>query len=113
MIYCFVTMGAAPTEWLTPSGYDDEDRLVAWERDDAAQDLSWTLSDVGDWDAYTTNTVTETRTHNAVHELTAIDSNPLTYDPKGNLTADEAGIAYAWDADNMLSEADVPANLTK
>ena len=30
------------------SGYDDEDRLVNWERSDSSLDQSWNLSLVGD-----------------------------------------------------------------
>ena len=74
-----------------PGGYDDEDRLVNWDRDDGNLDQSWNLSAVGDWDAYTENASTETRTHNAVHELTGVGGAGLTYDAKGNLTADHLG----------------------
>lgn len=97
----------------TISGYDDENRLVNWERDDTNLDLSWNLSDVGDWDSFTENAVTQNRTHDDTHELTAIDMTALSYDAKGNLTEDEAGIHYDWDFDNMLAEVTVPMGASR
>lgn len=56
------------------SGYDDEDRLVNWERDDTNLDQSWNLSLVGDWDSYTENTAVQNRTHGDTHEVLTIGS---------------------------------------
>ena len=77
----------------------------------AGDDESWTLSAVGDWDAYARGTVSQTRTHGGAHELTQVteDGTPstLTYDARGNLTADaplqgpNTGRAYARDADGV------------
>ena len=89
-----------------------EDRLVNWERDDGQLDQAWNLSAVGDWDSYTENAAVQTRTHNAVHELTGIDSQSLTYDVKGNLTSDHLGRRFAWDADNMLGSVTVSSTAT-
>ena len=89
------------------TGYDDTDRLVNWERSDGNLDQSWSLSDVGDWNSHTVNTVATTRTHSDVHEVTAVGSNVMSYDVKGNLTSD--GIKnqdYEWDFDNRLSKLD-------
>ena len=94
------------------SGYDDEDRLINWERDDGQLDQAWNLSAVGDWDSFTEEGVVQARTHNAVHELTGIDAQPLTYDVKGNLTADHLGRSFAWDADNMLASVTVSPSAT-
>ncbi len=95
-----------------PAGYDAEDRLVNWERSDGQQDQDWLLTAVGDWDQFTQETTTQSRTHNAVHELTAIDGQALTYDPKGNLTADHLGRSFQWDQDNMLQSCTVAATAT-
>ena len=95
-----------------PSGYDDEDRLVNWERDDGNLDQAWNLSAVGDWDSFTEEGVVQNRTHNAVHELTGIDSQSLTYDVKGNLTAGHLGRTFVWDADNMLASVTVSPSAT-
>ena len=44
-------------------------------------------------------------THNAVHELTAIDATALAYDVKGNLTTNSNGQTYVWDIENRLISA--------
>jgi hypothetical protein len=38
-------------------GYDNEDRLTAWNRSDSALSQSWSLSAVGDWSSFTENGV--------------------------------------------------------
>jgi YD repeat-containing protein len=87
--------------------YDNESRLTGWRRA-AIEVQSWALSPVGDWNA-TTRTgpdpTAELRTHNRVHEITAINGNPLSYDAKGNLTGSTDGAAYAWDVENRLAGA--------
>ncbi len=94
--------------WSTgASGYDDEDRLVSWSRDDNNLSQSWTLTKEGDWSQFVENTTTENRTHGPAHELTAIGSTALSYDPKGNLTVDNTkNHKYTWDFDNRMSAAD-------
>jgi len=91
--------------------YDGLNRLTTFKRgtpngggmdiDSPARQQAWTLSKEGDWDAVTTNPPaggepTDERTHNASHELTAVDpdgqggasADPLTYDRAGNLWKD-------------------------
>ncbi|MBX3444859.1 MAG: hypothetical protein KF774_20835, partial [Planctomyces sp.] len=95
--------------FTVPSGgYDDEDRLVAWNRDDTNLDQVWDLSPVGDWDEFTRNTVVQTRVHGLTHELLEIDSVPLAYDPRGHLTTNANGQTYTWDANGLLRTATVP-----
>jgi len=89
--------------------YDDENRLTSFARQNG-QTQSWNLSLVGDWSSFNDNGTLETRTHNAVHELTAINGNPLTYDLKGNLTGNSNGQGYVWDFENRMSSAVVGAN---
>ena len=93
---------------ITPAsqtfGYDNEDRLTSFART-SGDTQSWTLSHVGDWSQFTLNGTTQTRTHNAVHELTAIDATSLTYDTKGNLGLNANGQTYAWDFENRLQSA--------
>ncbi|MBX3444907.1 MAG: RHS repeat-associated core domain-containing protein [Planctomyces sp.] len=84
-------------------GYDDEDRLVGWNRNDSALSHAWSLTAAGNWSTLTTNGTPQSRTHGNAHELTAIGANSLTYDAKGNLTQDDQGRTYAWDMDNLLS----------
>ena len=80
--------------------YDGEGRMTSWSGGSGAQ--TWMLSLVGNWQSTTRNSTTETRTHNAAHELTAIGTNPLSYDPRGNLVQDDLGNALAWDFDNKM-----------
>jgi RHS repeat-associated protein len=87
------------------TGYDNQDRLTAWNRTDGALNQSWNLSKEGDWNSFTENTVTENRSHNNVHELTSIDITPLLYDAKGNLTQNSNGQTYTWDFDNYVEQA--------
>ena len=96
-------------------GYDQEDRLTAWNRTDGARNQSWTLSAVGDWTAHSDAGVSQTRTHAGAHELTALTTggttSPLSYDPKGNLLSRPAALAspalgLVWDFDNRLRGAD-------
>jgi len=89
--------------------YDDEDRLASWTRDDSNLTQGWNLSPVGDWTSFIENTITQTRTHGPTHELTAIDSAPLTYDAQGNLTTNSNGQTYTWDFDSRMTSATVPA----
>ncbi|MEM9913874.1 MAG: RHS repeat-associated core domain-containing protein [Planctomycetota bacterium] len=95
--------------------HDAEDRLTAFERENQ-EFQTWTLSDVGDWDAYSGEEIvgglltqfSETRAHNDVHEINSITSGGTTttlqHDAKGNLTTDEDGNTYLWDFDNRLKE---------
>jgi RHS repeat-associated protein len=69
---------------------------------------AYTLDPVGNWPMKVTNAVTETRTHNAVNEITSITDTPpattesLSYDHNGNLTADSL-YTYTYDEENRLT----------
>jgi len=73
---------------------------------------TWTLDPLGNWDETDVDSVTETRVHNSVNELTArtIGQDPqisLTYDDAGNLTQDgsaDGDHQYMWDYRNRLIE---------
>jgi RHS repeat-associated protein len=88
--------------------YDDEDRLAAFNRNNG-DNQAWNLSLVGDWNQFNNNGNVENRTHNAVHEITTVDATPLVHDVKGNLTQNKNGQVYAWDIENRLTTATVPA----
>ena len=73
----------------------------------------WTLDPLGNWDETDVDSVTESRVHDSVNELTqrtigqggAID---LTYDDAGNLTQDGSSNGdhqYVWDYRNRLIQA--------
>jgi RHS repeat-associated protein len=61
----------------------------------------YTLDPVANWTSKVANAIPQMRTHNAVNEITTIDSSPLAYDKNGNLTAD-ALYSYAYDEENRL-----------
>ena len=73
-------------------GYDDENRLTSFNRQNG-DSQTWNLSKVGDWNSFNANGNLETRTHNSVHELGAINGNPLVHDAKGNLTTNPTSAA--------------------
>jgi RHS repeat-associated protein len=68
------------------SGYDDEVRLVNWQRTDTNLDQSWNLSAVGNWNSITENSSTQNRTHGPAHEMLTVASQSVTHDAKGNMT---------------------------
>jgi RHS repeat-associated protein len=92
--------------------YDSEDRLTNFQRNDGFYQ-NWNLSLVGDWNQFNNNGSNQVRTHNAVHELTKINSTTLSYDPKGNLTNISNGQTYQWDFENLLKQAQVGNNTTQ
>jgi RHS repeat-associated protein len=63
---------------------------------------SYTLDRVGNWKSKTTDGVKQTRTHNLINELTAINAAALTYDANGNLKNDGT-YTYAYDEENRLT----------
>ncbi len=87
-------------------GYDNENRLTNWKRG-TSETQSWLLTKVGDWTSTTVNGVTEARTHDAVHEVTAVGITPINYDLKGNLTLNQNGANYQWDSENRLTTATI------
>ena len=44
-------------------GYDDQNRLTAWNRTNGTKNQSWALSPVGDWNTFTDAGVGPARTH--------------------------------------------------
>jgi RHS repeat-associated protein len=108
------TLGAPMANYgftVPQNGYDNENRLVGWNRTDGQKNQAWTLTAAGDWQGFTeTNSPDQNRMHNAAHELTGINGTTLTYDLKGNLTTNSNGQTYVWDFDNRLASATVGAN---
>jgi RHS repeat-associated protein len=64
---------------------------------------SYNLDPVGNWTSFTSNSFTQTRTHNAVNEVLTINANPLTYDGNGNLLNDGL-YTYSYDVENRVIE---------
>ena len=83
--------------------YDLLDRLTAVTRGGAAYQ-NWNLDSQGNWSSSTTSGVTQTRTANAQNQITSITGTAGTpvYDSNGNMTTDQAGNAYVYNAWNQL-----------
>lgn len=106
------------------SGYDDEDRLVNWQRSDTNLDQSWNLSAVGNWNSITENSSTQNRTHGPTHEMLTVASQSVTHDAKGNMTLIPAVLRptnsglpptasrLTWDFENKLIAADTDNDST-
>ena len=90
-------------------GYDNQNRLTAWNRTDGARNQTWALSAVGDWNTFTDAGVAQTRTHGPAHEILTMAAATVTHDSRGNMTVDEQAKAFTWDTSNMLKQAVVPA----
>jgi RHS repeat-associated protein len=64
---------------------------------------SWSPDALGNFSSITTNGTTQTRNHNQQNEITSISgATTPTYDTNGNLTTDELGQTYKYDAWNRL-----------
>jgi RHS repeat-associated protein len=89
--------------------YDAADRLVDYKVGTLvgstvpvpATQTAYNLDPIGNWSSTITDGVTQTRTHDAVNELTAIDATPLLYDANGNLRVD-GRYNYVYDEENRL-----------
>ena len=99
------------------TGYDDEDRLVNWQRTDNNLDQSWNLSLVGDWNSHTENASVQARTHGPTHEMLTVAGQALQHDAQGNQTMVPAvlrpgsdPLAMKWDFENKLMGADTDAD---
>ena len=111
-----VAAGAASKKLDELYVYDDLNRLVDFKRGkldanktdiattngDRLRREEWSLTDTGNWSAYKIDAngdgdysdagdLDQTRTHNAVNEITDLSttSSDPTYDPRGNLSADQ------------------------
>jgi len=98
----------------------DEGTLASGSISSRTRRQQWTLNQTGNWDNdkvdlngdgdwADTDEVNDTRTHNAVNELSARNTNSsggdeftLTYDALGNLTDDGDDYQYEWDAFGRL-----------
>jgi RHS repeat-associated protein len=66
---------------------------------------SWDFDALGNFDSQTTNVTTQTRSANKQNQITSISgATTPTYDANGNLTTDEAGQTYKYDAWDQLVE---------
>ena len=81
-------------------------RVVAagsFNRNSGARTQSWDYDALGNWDSVTTNGSAQTRTANRQNEITSVSgATTPTYDANGNMTTDETGKQFVYDAWNRL-----------
>jgi RHS repeat-associated protein len=83
--------------------YDNLNQLIGFSR--GSHTRSWDYDAQGNWQSVTTNGNTQTRSHNAQNEITGISGAVTpTYDANGNLTRDETGRQFVYNAWNRLVE---------
>ncbi len=85
--------------------YDGLNQIATFNRNSGARTQAWDYDAVGNWDSLTTNGGSpQTRTHNAQNEVTAVSgATSPTFDANGNMTTDETGKQYVYDAWNRLA----------
>jgi RHS repeat-associated protein len=92
------TVNAAFSETYT---YDNLNQIASFARGSHTQ--SWDYDALGNWDSVTTDGSTQSRTANKQNEITSISgATTPTYDPNGNMTKDETGKQFTYDAWNRL-----------
>jgi RHS repeat-associated protein len=69
----------------------------------ASRTQGWDYDAAGNWDSLTTNGAAQARTTNRQNEITSIaGATAPTFDPNGNMTGDETGKQFVYDAWNRL-----------
>ena len=82
--------------------YDQLNRLASNTLGGVANQ-SWTLDSQGNWSSFTSNGTTQAQTANAQNQITSISgSTTPTYDNNGNMTTDQSGNTYIYNAWNQL-----------
>jgi RHS repeat-associated protein len=83
--------------------YDGLNQLLSFARGSDAQ--SYDFDAVGNWESVTTNGSTQTRGHNKQNEITSVSgATTPTFDANGNMTGDETGRQFVYDAWNRMVE---------
>jgi RHS repeat-associated protein len=91
--------------------YDNLNQLISFTRGEHSR--SWDYDAQGNWQSVVTDGSVQTRTHNAQNEITGISGAVLpTYNANGNLTRDEVGRQFVYDAWNRLVEVKDAAGAT-
>ncbi|MBX3401304.1 MAG: RHS repeat-associated core domain-containing protein [Gemmataceae bacterium] len=84
--------------------YDNLNQLTGFDRNSGDRTQAWDFDALGNWDSLTTDGGSpQTRTHNKQNEITAVSgATTPTFDANGNMTTDETGKQYVYDAWNRL-----------
>src|SRR5207244_8061544 len=65
----------------------------------------WSLDTQGNWTSVITDGTTQTRSHNQQNQITSVSGQTTpTYDANGNMTTDETGKTFIYDAWNRLAQ---------
>jgi RHS repeat-associated protein len=103
------TLNAALNEVHT---YDGLNQLSSFNRNVGARTQNFGYDASGNWNTVSTNGVTQTRTANMQNEYTSVSgATTPTYDPNGNMSTDETGKQYVYDAWNRLKVVKSAANV--
>jgi YD repeat-containing protein len=97
------------------SGYDLLNQLTDWQRGtlNSAKDSftgtpsrtqEWDFDALGNFDSQSTNGTATNHTHNKQNQVTGVGSASLTFDSNDNMTTDEMGRTFVYDAWNRLVE---------
>ncbi len=96
------------------TGYDNLNQITSFDRGalnankdgisgSPTRQQGWDFDALGNFDSVTTDGSTETRSHNDQNEITSISgATTPTYDANGNMTGDENGNKFVFDAWNRL-----------
>jgi RHS repeat-associated protein len=99
------------------NGYDQLNQLTDFARGTlntakdsvsgtASRTQSWTFDALGNWTSVTTDSTTESRSHDKQNEITSITGLTTPgYDANGNMTGDQTGKLFVFDAWNRLVQA--------
>src|SRR5207248_1050849 len=68
----------------------------------ASRSQSWTPDALGNFSSVTTDGTSQSRTHNQQNEVTGVGSSTLAFDADGNMTTDETGRQFVYDAWNRF-----------
>ncbi len=84
--------------------YDNLNQLTSFDRNTGDRTQAWDYDTLGNFDSVTTDGGSAvTRTHNKQNEITAVSgATSPTFDSNGNMTTDETGKQYVYDAWNRL-----------
>ncbi len=82
--------------------YDNLNQLTGFDRNSGDRTQAWDFDALGNWDSLTTDGGSpQTRAHNKQNEVTAVSgATSPTFDANGNMTTDETGKQYVYDAWN-------------
>jgi RHS repeat-associated protein len=99
------------------AGYDNLNQLAEFQRGTlsdtnsdnipdtvatSTRSQSWTMDGQGNWSSLNTDGSSVSRTHNKQNQVTGVGAATLTFDSNGNLTTDQNGQQYVYDAWNRL-----------